>query len=66
MMAPEAPPVPDHQGNRGLCSRYAVSKAVGNGFWESKFPPNVRLDFQQDQIVSAIVNKEEASHKFDV
>ena len=50
---------PDDQGNLGLCSRFALGKAIGNGFMVRKFDPHQQLDFDQSNIAIAIVNTDE-------
>ena len=50
---------PDDQGNLGLCSRFALGKAIGNGFMVRKFDPYQQLDFDQSHIAIAIVNTDE-------
>ena len=61
--APFGPPgglaVPDDQGNLGFCSRFALGKAIGNGFMVRKFDPHQQLDFVQRDIATAIVNADE-------
>ena len=47
---------PDDQGNLGFCSRFALGKAIGNGFMVRKFDPYQQLDFVQRDIATAIVN----------
>ena len=55
--------VPDDQGNLGFCSRFALGKAIGNGFMERKFKPYKQIDFDQSNIVTAIVNSDEVESK---
>ena len=50
--SPEALAVPDHQGNFGYCTRFAVAKAVANGFMTKAFGNEIRMDFDQDVIMS--------------
>ena len=50
---------PDDQGNLGLCSRFALGKAIGNGFMVKKFNSRQQLDFDQIHISNAIVNTDE-------
>ena len=61
--APLGPPgglaVPDDQGNLGFCSRFALGKAIANGFMVRKFDPHQQLDFVQRDISNAIVNTDE-------
>ena len=52
---------PDDQGNLALCSRFALGKAVANGFMVKKFPPNQKLNFDQSHIATAIVNSDEVN-----
>ena len=54
---------PDDQGNLGFCSRFALGKASGNGFMERKFQPHEQIDFDQSNIVTAIVNSDEVESK---
>ena len=57
--------VPDDQGNLGFCSRFALGKAIGNGFMERKFQPHEQIDFDQSHIVTAIVNSDEVERKIE-
>ena len=54
---------PDDQGNLGFCSRFALGKAVANGFMVRKFDPSQQLDFDQSHIINAIVNTDEVTTK---
>ena len=54
---------PDDQGNLGFCSRYALGKAAANGFMEGKFDTHQKLDFDQSQIVTLIVNSDKVKSK---
>ena len=58
--------VPDDQGNLGFCSRFALGKAIGNGFMESKFAPHTQLDFDQRDISTAIVNSDKVEIQLKV
>ena len=65
--APLGPPgglaAPDDQGNLGFCSRFALGKAIGNGFMVRKFDSHQQLDFVQRDIATAIVNADEVKVK---
>ena len=50
---------PDDQGNLGFCSRFALGKAVANGFMVRKFDLHQQLDFDQRDISNLIVNTDE-------
>ena len=54
--APEALASPDNQGNYGLCTRFAVAKAVANGFMTKAFGNVIRMDFDQNNISTLLVN----------
>ena len=54
---------PDDQGNLGFCSRFALGKAIGNGFMVRKFDPYQQLDFDQSHISNAIVNTDEVTNE---
>ena len=51
------------EGNLGFCSRFALGKAIGNGFMVRKFDPHQQLDFVQRDIATAIVNADEVKVK---
>ena len=59
--SPEGMPRPDNQGNSSQCTRFAVSKAIINGFMKKKFSPYKELDFDQKEVTSALINE----HKDD-
>ena len=61
--APGGPAAPDDQGNLGICSRFVLGKAIANGFFVLKFDPNQKLDFDQSNISTAIVNTDEVKSK---
>ena len=46
----------DDQGYSVLCTRYALSKAVANGFMDKKFIPGQEIDFDQSSIATELVN----------
>lgn len=52
--------VPDDQGNEGFCTRYALSKAIVNGFQTKKFSGK-ELDFDQSIISSILVNEHKSN-----
>ena len=54
--APEGLAAPDHQGNFGFCTRFAVAKAVANGFMTKAFGNVIRMDFDQNNISTLLVN----------
>ena len=47
---------PDDQKNSVLCTRFALSKAVANGFMDKKFIPGQEIDFDQSGIANWLVN----------
>ena len=59
-MASNSPPsgfaTPDDQGNLGLCTRFALAKAIANGCMEKYFPEGQELDFDQGRIAEHLVN----------
>ena len=55
--SPEGIPRPDNQGNSKQCTRFALSKALINGFMNKKFFPNKELDFVQEEVKSALMNE---------
>ena len=57
--APEGLAAPDHQGNFGFCTRFAVAKAVANGFETKAFGNVDKMDFDQDIISTCLVNQHE-------
>ena len=52
------PKHPNHQGNLGFCSRFALGKATANGFMLKKFYLHQQLDFFQRDIATAFVNSD--------
>ena len=48
--------MPDDQGNLSLCTQHAVAKALANGFFQGKYSPFSVIDFDQSEIVTAILN----------
>ena len=54
---PEGVAIPDDQGNLDVCTRHALSKAIGNGFMEKEFVPGKVLDFDQSAITQLLVNE---------
>ena len=56
----EGVPLPDNQGDSGLCTRFAVSKAIKSGFADMKFW-DTELDFVQGEVATALINE----HKDD-
>ena len=61
MDVPQARAAPDDQGNLGLCTRFAVAKAVANGFETKAFGNIDTMDFDQDIISTCLVNQHEVS-----
>ena len=53
---PEGIAIPDDQGNLGVCTRTALSKAIGNGFIDKDFF-HKELDFDQKAITQVLVNE---------
>ena len=47
---------PDDQKNSVLCTRFALSKAVANGFMDKKFIPGQEIDFDQSSIAAELIN----------
>ena len=57
--APEGLAAPDHQGDLGFCTRFAISKAVANGFMTKAFGNVNKMDFDQKSISMLLVNQHE-------
>ena len=57
MDIPQALAAPDHQGDQGTCTRFAVAKGVANGFMTKAFGNVNELDFDQDNISILLVNE---------
>ena len=56
-MKPGAVPVPDNQGPYPLCSSYALTKALVNGFETGKFTDGISVDIDnQDSVSRSLVN----------
>ena len=55
--APGAFPVPDNQGKLELCTRYALSKAIIDGFMRKKFVRGVVIDLDQGEVRSVLTNE---------
>ena len=55
---------PDDQGNMGVCSGYALAKAVRNGFKTKKFVKGQDLDFNQGETASALINLHRVTDTF--
>ena len=55
---PEGNAIPDDQGKLGFCTRYALGKAIANGFMDKDFVKNRELDFDQNVISGILVNNE--------
>ena len=58
---PEGNAIPDDQGKLGFCTRYALGKAIANGFMDKDFVKNRELDFDQNVISGILVNNEKAN-----
>ena len=50
--------MPDDQGKLGFCTRYALGKAIANGFMDKDFVQDLELDFDQNAIIAILVDKE--------
>ena len=57
--------VPDDQGNSLVCTNFALSKALVNGFTREKFYPIQKLDFDQNMLSLILVNETEVGIKID-
>ena len=55
--APGALPVPDDQGQLELCVRFALAKAIIDGFMRKKFVPGVVIDLHQVAVRCALNNE---------
>lgn len=54
---PGAAPIPDDQGNLEVCTRFAISKAVVDGFMKKKFIWGKEIDIDQRQVVMTLINE---------
>ena len=59
MDVPQALAAPDHQGDHGTCTRFAVAKGVANGFMTKAFGNDTKLDFDQGKISALLMNEHE-------
>ena len=55
--SPEGYATPDDQGTLALCTRYALAKAVANGFIDKNFVKDLELDFDQNALSLILVNE---------
>ena len=55
--APKGEAEHDDQGNLDTCTRFAMSKAAGNGFYTKKTVLGNQIDIGQDFIVAALLNE---------
>ena len=60
---PEGFAIPDNQGNLGVCTRFAVAKALANGFRDKEYFPKRDLDFSQREIALVLVNEHKVGLK---
>ena len=56
-VAPGAFPIPDNQGQLELCVRFALAKAIIDGFMRKKFVPGVEIDLHQVAVRCALNNE---------
>ena len=56
-IAPGARPIPDDQGNLEVCTRFAVSKAIVDGFMRKMFVRGREVDIDQDQVTVVLLNE---------
>lgn len=55
--APGARPIPDDQGDLEVCTRFAVSKAIVDGFMRKMFVRGREVDIDQDQVTMVLLNE---------
>ena len=55
--APGARPIPDDQGDLEVCTRFAISKAVVDGFMRKMFVRGREVDIDQDQVTMVLLNE---------
>ena len=55
--APGSFPKPDNQGQLELCVRFALAKAIIDGFMRKIFVPGVVIDLDQGEVRSALINE---------
>ena len=55
--APGSFPEPDNQGKLELCVRFALAKAIIDGFMRKIFVPGVVIDLDQGEVRSALINE---------
>ena len=55
--APGALPVPDDQGQLELCVRFALAKAIIDGFIRKKFVPGVVIDLHKVAVRCILSNE---------
>ena len=53
---PRKQAIGDEQGSSSTCTHFSLSKCLVNGYWERKFTPNVRMDFDQSDAKTALFN----------
>ena len=56
-VAPGGRPVPDNQGNLDVCTPFAVSKAIADGFMRKMFVPGEEVDIDQSTITGILLNE---------
>ena len=54
---PGGPAVLDNQGKLEECTRFALSKAIGNGFWTGKIVKGKDIDISQESIKEVLCNE---------
>ena len=59
--APKGEAEHDDQGNLDTCTRFAMSKTVGNGFWTKRTVLGNKIDIDQNFIVAALLAEHKAS-----
>ena len=55
--APGGPAEVDNQGILAECTRFALSKAIGNGFWTRKIAKGEVIDIFQDSVKEVLCNE---------
>ena len=55
--APGARPVPDNQGELEVCTRFAISKGIVDGFMRKMFVRGKEVDISQDQVTMILINE---------
>ena len=56
-IAPGARPIPDDQGDLEVCTRFAISKAIVDGFMRKMFVRGREVDIDQDQVTMVLLNE---------